>query len=167
MQLIARLLDAVPAPSSSPTVSSMHVLRQDSTTRKKHLNISVAIGNHSFVSFVSGHALLNRAACNSPNTPGPSGQPVLAFPSNPFRPLNFRRAPGFAVTGRSGQMTSDVLIRPRSSSAHTAFQRSGSKEAIPLAQLTVSGDHSTQDDDQVPPTQVQNMVSCDDNRNMC
>jgi len=127
MQLIARLLDAVPAPSSSPTVGSMHVLRQDSTTR---------------------HALLNRAACNSPNTPGPSGQPVLAFPSNPFRPLNFRRAPGFAVTGRSGPMTSDVMIRPRSSSAHTAFQRNGSKEAIPLAQLTVSGDHSTQDDDQ-------------------
>ena len=37
MQLIARLLDAVPVPSSSPTVSSMHVLRQDSTTRKKTL----------------------------------------------------------------------------------------------------------------------------------
>ena len=119
------------------------------------------------MSFVSGHALLNRAACNSPNTPGPSGQPVLAFPSNPFRPLNFRRAPGFAVTGRPGQMGSDVLIRPRSSSAHTAFQRSVSKEAIPLAQLTVSGEHSTQDDDQIPPTQVQNMVSCADNIGMC
>lgn len=60
--------------------------------------------------------------------------PVSAVPilSNPLRPANFRRAPGIAVNGRS----SSVEPSGRSSSAHRGLQRSISKEAIPLAQLS-------------------------------
>ena len=67
---------------------------------------------------------------------------VTAFPS-PFgvRPIGFRRAPGLAVTGRS-----DTPVRPRSSSAHPTIQRNGSKEAIPLAELSASAEHSQTSD---------------------
>jgi hypothetical protein len=72
--------------------------------------------------------------------------PGNAFPS-PFgiRPIGFRRAPGLAVTGRS-----DTPVRPRSSSAHPTVQRgSGSKEAIPLTELSASADHYQNSDQQV------------------
>ncbi len=78
---------------------------------------------------------------------GISGFPMSgsAFPSpqGALRPMmGFRRAPGLAaMAGRS-----DSPLRPRSSSAHPAVQRDGSKEAIPLTELSASAEHSHNDD---------------------
>lgn len=109
MHLIARLLDAIPVASSSPNVSILQALRHDSALQTTQMTQGVSQSAQASV-------------------------PVSAVPilSNPLRPANFRRAPGIAVNGRS----SSVEPSGRSSSAHRGLQRSISKEAIPLAQLS-------------------------------
>ena len=78
-----------------------------------------------------GQTMLGRGTGN-PAHPG-----AFLPPHGMMRPLGFRRAPGLAVTGRS-----DTPVRPRSSSAHPTVQRNGSKEAIPLTELSASAEHS-------------------------
>lgn len=92
--------------------------------------------------------LLNRGATGSSVGPLSAGN---AFPPmyGMVRPIGFRRAPGLAVTGRS-----DTPVRPRSSSAHPTIQRNGSKEAIPLTELSASAEHSQNN------SHVSNFVIC-------
>ena len=84
--------------------------------------------------------ILNRATGSSV---GPPSTGTTLGPPFGIRPMGYRRAPGLAVTGRS-----DTPVRHRSSSAHPTIQRNGSKEAIPLTELSASAEHS-QNSDQV------------------
>lgn len=83
---------------------------------------------------------MNRATGSSV---GPLSTSIALGQTYGIRPIGYRRAPGLAVTGRS-----DTPVRPRSSSAHPTIQRNGSKEAIPLTELSASAEYS-QNSDQV------------------
>lgn len=131
MYLIGRLLDVSMSASSSPPQGAAHPLHVSSTAAIVFFWLPI---NLFFLITTSGNLLHTRGALGntSPSAIGPVFSALHGM-----RPLGFRRAPGLAVTGRS-----DNAIRPRSSSAHPTVQRIGSKETIPLSELSASADHS-------------------------
>lgn len=139
MHLIGRLLDVANSASSSPPPGSLHVVRQDSANRRLPISHSVSIKCKSYeFCRLEGNPLFTRGAIVGPGMLTNGG--AFQSPHAILRPMGIRRAPGLAITGRS-----DTPVRPRSSSAHPVVQRAESKEAIPLAELSASAEHSLND----------------------
>lgn len=135
MYLIGRLLDVSMSASSSPPQGTAHPLNASSSAAYDR---SYRFRQPIKLISVAGNLLLTRGALGNTS---PSAMGPVFSALHGMRPLGFRRAPGLAVTGRSS-----TPVRPRSSSAHPTVQRNGSKETIPLSELSASADHSQKND---------------------